>query len=432
MANANTKNPFEINFILPPKTNNAIQIVSPSVKTGRFISSPAFQNEDSARPQNGSNYSREEASLFIPPRKMDTPQYTASSPSQTTVQTAPGETPEQGTLNPEPSALLSASDPRRPPRLQDSHQDAQATMLQPPLETSLDIYANNYIPMWQTAINESLAIPRDCSPLNTTDYATYINSFAGYRILGKVPPIRPPPTHTVPLRTGSSPEDLLPEQYGEYFRDGLQNEIAAQLQELKSFSMYNVKFEIEEPSQQLYRFRIPGLREHSPCVDLGDVVKIRPLIPAPPQPNFVDRQTNLQLSPRFSGFEFSAIVWGISKPQEWIILRMDGFMPNLPRACNVIFAVQEHRCASLWRSIELTARTLIDANNPSSPWLRRMLFPNKEDAKLQSTLSRGDFDLKLFDSQMNFEQQKSVDAVVTANYGCVPYLVCGSRALSPT
>ena len=52
-----------------------------------------------------------------------------------------------------------------------------------------------------------------------------------------------------------------------------------------------------------------------------------------------------------------------------------------------------------------------------------MLFPDEKYAEVQSNLSRGDFGLEWFDSQMNFEQKKAVDAVVTANYGCLPYLV---------
>ena len=292
------------------------------------------------------------------------------------------------------------------------------------MDSSLDIYAGNYIPMWQTAINEVPAILRFCCPLSTIDYATYIHSFAGHRVLSAVPPIELPPIHTVPFRLTCQPEHILPEQYGDYLSDALQNEITAQFEELRSCSMYNVPFVIDDASHHLYRFKIPGLREHSPRVDLGDVVKIRPLIPPPPQVNYAGRQRVATLTPGFSGVEFQAIVWGISKQQEQVVLRMDDFVPNSLRACNITFAVQEHHCAPLWRSVNLTWRPLRGDNKRSSLWLRRMLFPDKQDAKMQSTLSRGEFGLKWVDPQMNFEQQKAVDAVVTADYGCVPYLVC--------
>jgi helicase MOV-10 len=216
----------------------------------------------------------------------------------------------------------------------------------------------------------------------------------------------------------------LPRQYGEYFSDALQNEIAAQLEELKAFSMYDVAFDVEDYSQQLYGFTIPGLREDSPRVDLGDVVKIRPLTAPPQQQPFLNRGGTQGLASEFSGFEFHAIVWGISRSRERIVLRMDGFMPNLYRTCNVIFTVQEHQRIPLWRSIHVTECSLESTRDPFSPWLRQMLFPDRKYGELQSNLSPGDFGLVWFDFQMNFEQKKAVDAVVTANYGCLPYLVC--------
>ena len=389
-----TENPFRRNFILPSKTNHAVKIVAPPIKTGKSTSSPASQDNDSSSSPNGSHDSPRLAFLSIPPRKMGESKPLDESSSDITVQTASEGNPTHIKLS------VSATD------------------------SSLDIYAGNYIPMWQTAINKAPAILRFCCPLSTIDYATYINSFAGHRVLSAVPPIELPPIHTVPLRITCQAEQILPEQYGDYLSDALQDEITAQFQELMSCSMCNVPFVIEDASQHLYRFNIPGLREHSPRVDLGDVVKIRPLVPPPPQAIYVGRQRVTPLIPGFSGVEFQAIVWGISKQQEQIVLRMDDFVPNLLRACNIIFAVQEHHCAPLWRSVNLTWRPLSGVNKRSSLWLRRMLFPDKQDAKMQITLSRGDFNLNWFDAQMNFEQQKAVDAVVTADYGCVPYMVC--------
>jgi hypothetical protein len=425
-----TENSFETDFILPAKTNNAIRIVAPPFKSSNVVTSPAFGNDDSARSNNGSNDSpSQEASLFVPPRKEGKTKLLDESSGQITP-LASEQVPKEAILR-KSLGHSSVSHSQSPQPGGGHHTPLIAPASQSVAESILDIYANSYIPMWQTAINEAPASPRHCRPLSTIDYATYINSFAGHRTLSTVAPIRLPPIHTVPFRIRSLPEALLPQQYTEYFSDALQNEIAAQFEEMKTFSMYNVPFEVEDHSQHLYRFRIPGLREHSPRVDLGDVVKIRPLTAPPPQPNFWERQRNLEPTPAFSGFEFCAIVWEISRPKERIVLRMDGFMPNLWRACNIIFAVQEHRCAPLWRNIDLTARLLNGINDFSSPWLRQMLFPDESYAKLQSTLSRGDFDLNWFDLQMNFEQQKATDAVVTANYGCVPYLVCHSPVSFP-
>ena len=438
-------------FVIPPKTNKSIPIIAPPKPS--LNSAQPSKYGDPARSHNGTS---SEPQIF-PTRTVGKPGFLHESPSRTTLSVSEQASGEDIARNPfVPSSISHLRSPRP---------DGGLLLHYPPAsrqaaESTLDIYANNYIPVWQTAINESPANPCRCSQLITIDYSTYIASFAGSRILSTVPPIRAPPLHSVPLRIGSSPDDLLPQWYGEYFSDALQNEIVAHAEELKTFSLYNVGFEIEDPSQGLYRFAIPGLREHSPRVDLGDVVKIRPLIAAPTQANFTGLQRNLQPIPVFSGLEFHAIVWGISRPQELIVLRMDGFVPANFQACNIIFVVQEHRYAPLWRSVDSTARSLngladglwtrqSDARRDnslgsalghsvqrlgdcSSPWFRQMLFPEEHHAQEQSTLSKGDFGLEWFDSQTNFEQRKAVDAVITANYGSVPYLVCEDLDVVPT
>jgi helicase MOV-10 len=436
-------------FILPPKTNKSIQITAPPVKPSKSDSARSSQHDNPTPSYNGSTNlpSRPSSgSRTFPTRTVDQSGFLNEPPNKATL-----------SVSEQASSAGIAGKPVVPSsithlRPDDGLHHLLASRLA--AESTLDIYASNYIPIWQTAINEAPASPRSCSPLGTIDYSAYISRFAGSRILSTVPPIRLPPIHSVPLRIDPSPGDLLPQWYGEYFSDALQNEITAHAKDLKTFSMYNVRFGIEDPIQYLYRFAIPGLREYSPRVDLGDVIRIRPLIAAPAHVQFTNRQRNLPPTPVFSGLEFHAIVWGISRQQEFIVLRIDGFMPTNFQTCNIIFVVQEHRYAPLWRSIDSTARSLngladgLWTRRPnahrdsssgsalshpvprpdscSSPWLRQMLFPEECHAKMQSILSRGDFGVEWFDSQTNFEQRKAVDAVVTANYGSVPYLVCNN------
>jgi hypothetical protein len=418
-----TQNPSKSNFILPTKTSRAIKIVPPSLQTKGEVPSSAPETTEAPYHHHASHDSRTaEATRSNQSQKSGKSKFLDEC-SGRTPQPATKQAANRGTRR---ETLVPPSIPKSPSTQPDDGLDAtQITRAaRPAVDSELDIYAHNYIPMWQRAINESPAIQKPCCPLGTIDYDAYINSFAGSRILSKVPPISLSPIHPVPYRIHSRPEDLLSQQYGDYFSDALQNEIAAQFEELKTVSMYDVAFDVENPIQQLYGFTIPGLREHSPRVDLGDVVKVRPLTVPPQQQYFFNRGGTRALTPEFSGFEFDAIVWRISRPQERIVLRMDGFTPNLYRTCNIIFAVQEHRCTALWRSIYLTECSLRSMRDSSRLWLRQMLFPDPKYGKTQSNLSRGDFDLVWFDSQMNFEQKKAVDAVVTANYGGLPYLVC--------
>lgn len=425
-------NPLARDFIIPPKASNAIKIVTPSSTTSKELSSSASRKNDLIHASPSSNkVPPQDGLLSFQAPKVGVPEFPIASPHRT-MQSASKQAPiEEG----QGSENLVSSGVWPPPSAQADHGlealPPAAGLPRPAAESTLDIYASNYIPAWQRAINESPATQRRCCPLRTIDYAVYVSTFAGSRTLSTVPPTTLPPIQTVPGRIFSSPADLLPQQYGEYFSDAVQNEIAAQYDELKSFSMYQITFDVEDTSQPLYGFTIPGLQDYSPRVDLGDIVKIRPLIVPLQKPYFLDRLGNQDLPPAFSGFEFDAIVWGIAKPKERIVLRMDGFMPNLWRTCNIIFAVQEHWWAPLWRSIYLTAHHLTSTTNPSAPWLRQMLFPEPKHAQEQPSLPTGDFGLQWYDPEMNFEQQKAVDAVISANYGCVPYLVCADAPSSP-
>jgi hypothetical protein len=72
-----SENPFESDFILPTKTNNAIKIVAPPLKPSSVVSPPASECNDSARSHNGSNDSPSQGvSLFIPtPKKIGKPKF---------------------------------------------------------------------------------------------------------------------------------------------------------------------------------------------------------------------------------------------------------------------------------------------------------------------------------------------------------------------
>lgn len=403
--------PSKSDFVLPSKANTALKIVPPSLDADKAPLTSGRIEEQSSTFQNGTNSPSPEPSLFIPPQKLGKPKFLDSKASRAPSQKGEplGEKPIQ------PSLLTDATS-----SLTLSPQEHISSSLVNATESLLDIHADNYVPMWLTTINEAPAIPQYCCALNTTNYAAYIAGFAGHRFLSPIPQLRLPPVQTVPVRLKIKPEALVPHLYGQYFSDGLQNEISAQAQNLKALSMFNAAYDIEDLSQQLYRFTVPGLREDSPRVNIGDVVMVRPLT-ATPQGNIM-----------FSGLEYHAIVWGVSKSKEQMLLRMDGFTPMRSRTCNVIFAVQEHRCAPFWRSIETTASLLNDAPNRPSAWLRSMLFPDDTDAQLQTKLPRGSFDLTWYDSKLNYEQQKAVDAIVQAEYGCVPFLVWGPPGTGKT
>ena len=305
---------------------------------------------------------------------------------------------------------------------------------------SLDIYAPSYVPLWLRAVNESIAVPRLCASLRTINFAEYISSFAGRQLLQPIAAVNLPAIRHVRVVQSFSPDSLSAENYVAYFWEALQNEVSAQQVELRCHDIFAAPFQLQDPLQQLFRVTIPGIREDSPRVKLGDVVLVRPLFPRPDAPELTNswvapgggRERGL-CAPGFAGLEYNAIVWGIARTKEEVLLRVDGLTQL---SCNIIFAVQEHRITPLARSVTSTAEVLRASSQlavAKSNWLSRMLFPTPSDGVVQLTLSKGTFpDMTWVDPQLNYEQQKAVSAIVHSSYGSLPYLVSGPPGTGKT
>jgi hypothetical protein len=52
-----------------------------------------------------------------------------------------------------------------------------------------------------------------------------------------------------------------------------------------------------------------------------------------------------------------------------------------------------------------------------------MLFPTEPDGLIQTQLPIGIFKQHWYDKQLNYEQMKAVDAIQTAKYGNLPFLI---------
>lgn len=303
--------------------------------------------------------------------------------------------------------------------------------------SGLDIFAPSYIPLWLLAINDSAATTSKSLALDSIDLPKYTHSFAGHDFVRPHTPVELPPI--MPSLNQIQAKELCVENYELHFKNALQNEISAQAAELRVFYLYNVPLQVENPAKHLFRLSVPGLRENAPLIDLGDVVMIRPLI------NVIERQATTDarvwydsgarnsgiLAPGFEGYEYHAVVWGVSKQQEVILLRIDG-SPPIFRKCNAIFVVQAHRCIPLFHGLKFTTSALRNSEYSNSSWLRSILFPDKVDARIQSNLSRGVFHLQWFNETLNYEQRKAVNSIVQEDYGHVPYLISGPPGTGKT
>ena len=310
-----------------------------------------------------------------------------------------------------------------------------------PSLSQLDIHAKNYVPLWLRAVNDSVASVRFCSPLPSISYASYIGDFAGTKFLSPIEPKALPPISKVPFIKSAFSSQLTRDDYFDYFYECLQNEIAKQADDLSKMTLFNSSYVYDPAIEKCYRIKIPGLREHAPRIELGDIVFFRHLLQTPNSHQLAQywytpgggKDRGL-LASGFTGKEYHAVVYGLSRAQEEVILRIDELDHYAMGNCILNFIVQEHRVNLLWRSVTSIATELRawPRQEVKTDWIGPMLFPDQNDSILQTTLSKGVFDLVWYDDVLNYEQKKAVDAIVSNEYGTVPYLISGPPGTGKT
>ena len=309
-----------------------------------------------------------------------------------------------------------------------------------------DLYARPYTPLYLLSINRSYAVDRDCKPLSTLDFNEYTGTFAGSSILKPVTVQSMPHIQKPSISISRHCKLLTPSNYPYYFNECLLAETYNHSIALSHLKMYNVKMETYQRDQQLYSLKVPGLKDDAPRLDLGDIVLIRQIVPSANLQQqgaewfYQNHHPNDKLiAPGFSGQQHRAIVWGLHRAKENVILRIDHFLPSLPM-CNVIFQVQPNLYTPLWGAISRASKgysmewpgsDLAPYGKPAAgvenrdSWIRHTLFPDPEDGVMQTELAPGFFPHKWVDEDLNLEQMKAVDAVVSRDFGSVPYLISG-------
>lgn len=178
---------------------------------------------------------------------------------------------------------------------------------------------------------------------------------------------------------------------------------------------------------------VPGLREMSLRIEIGDIVQLRQLrFNANGDVLYgtlvKDKNGRPVELPRRSDKQHDSVVWGIDRLNETLSLRVDS-LAQRSMLFNVCFAIQSGRLGAAHRAAILTQHSL---NGSSEGWMRSMLFPEPSDGYYQKTLNKGRFDLSLHDPLLNYEQLKAVNTVLNEAYGPVPYLVSGPPGTGKT
>ncbi len=253
----------------------------------------------------------------------------------------------------------------------------------------------------------------------TLDYAKYTLAFAGTDYLGAIEPITVAPAQQdrpeIPLRTSQ----LDPANYRTFFHIALSKEYDAQFKEYAKYNMYKVELAFDRREGFLF-MRVPGLRENTPRVDIGDYIALRQLRldPATSMPYMLPYMpsrpgSGQESTAGFTGFQHMACVFAVSRATETIYFRMDSSLSPESMVFNAAFAVPANRFQPLERAV-LDIQTQLksaketpetDACRDSKEWILQMLFPEETHGKSQIGLPKGIFRRNWIDKMLNFEQQ---------------------------
>ena len=363
-----------------------------------------------------------------------------------------------------------------------------------------DVYARTYVPEAFLAVNRSPATFVPSKDIEGINFHIYISTFAGSRFLHPFSPM-PLPTIRSSDYAASLPETLNSEAYFRHFQDCLQVELEAQVVDCRSYDLFCARVGYHDVVTRLYSLEVPGLREGTPRIFLGDSVLLRQLRldPTTMLPQLMNQwlapgggQQRGEPAPGFTGFQHCAVVWGIDKPREKLLLRIDGLIPE-SMVFNVSFLARLSLVQAMHRAVALIDQTLRESNErnnaqatgevyqedqdvessiapigpsrlsqsgPGGPvcvesasacsekplsrnspsgilqnrgqWMRCMLFPQETDGVSQTRLPIGHFKQDWFDSQLNYEQMKAVDAIQNGKHGNLPFLISGPPGTGKT
>ncbi|KAG9187336.1 helicase MOV-10 [Alternaria panax] len=347
-----------------------------------------------------------------------------------------------------------------------------------------DVYATPFIPPALRSINAEMAIIVSTRSRHWVDFKQYVRSFVGKSFI---------PTPYVAIEdplgklVADSPTPLNESTYFQHFSGVAAIERAAKVEQNEAYAMYRVPLWQSPSSEDTWSLLVPGLREDSPHIEMGDVLQIRQLC--------VDRTGALTLVPMYvddnqfgyngnpsvifkswTGIQHDATVFGINRALEIVYIKADGLglpdpgMPPMPMFANVVIPLKfninnSQRIALVHISSELRHFSLSPGTDTSgslrstlnqfdkSPgakyatpqaetaratssdlhndWSLRVLFPQDMYGIRQTTLRKVPH-RKFFDNAINYEQAHAVNDVCNNSYGTLPYLISGPPGTGKT
>jgi helicase MOV-10 len=224
--------------------------------------------------------------------------------------------------------------------------------------------------------------------------------------------------------------DLNAATYVVFFTAAISQEAHSQQEECDEYNIYQVPLTVAsgDPRQSIYWLNIPGLREASLRIEVGDIVRIRQLRFNPMGQLQCFPFSDASGNPVPLETQHNAVVWGIDRVREMVSLRID-YLGIGSFLFNARFSVQSHRVDAMRRAVSRVSEQILTNDNE---WMRSMLFPETKDGVLQKTLNKASDKLSLFDSLLNYEQIRATETILNARYGRVPYLISGPPGTGKT
>ncbi|KAM5465055.1 putative RNA helicase [Microsporum audouinii] len=312
------------------------------------------------------------------------------------------------------------------------------------------LFAQPYTPAYLLAINHSPAVSKYTAPLKTIDFNAYLQQFAGSLFLEPATTHAMPPIRNVPVSISLHVKNLVPSIYLYYFDECLLLEAYQQTLDLAHLCLYNIPIVLVDLQHQIFEIRIPGIKDDAPAIELGDTVLVRQILHSPNQMTrgvewLASNQPTLtgSIAPGFNGQQLHAVVVGVYRAKEIVRLRIEHFDMSISSTysswlANILFTVQPNRYVPLWESIiaiengwnwpqcsPFISGGLSGNLQDESNWYRHMLFPEPQHGVMQNSLPKGVFNLHWVDPDLNYEQMKAVDSIISRNYGNVPFLISG-------
>ncbi|KAF1363379.1 hypothetical protein EJ07DRAFT_174119 [Lizonia empirigonia] len=270
-------------------------------------------------------------------------------------------------------------------------------------ESTFDVYAISYVPQKLRAINEEWpAYIFNTETKHATSFETYASNFAGRDFLShdREWPFEYPNDHL------PSPTELTEQSHTQYFASLLNLECEAKKRENERYALYAVSLQAIPPDgngNRLWGLSVPGLREDSPFVEMGDELQIRQL--------WVDLNgTPIKVPTRTVTGRHDLAVYNSWTQKQY---NASVYSNILPVVVNVVFPIQQRvlqdqrkALISIGRNLKETkqqkqearidnddfSETLFDLKQSvetsdhvpvaTNDWMSKMLFPKEVHGKL--------------------------------------------------